>query len=93
MGEYIIRLSKIALKDLQKIKKSGRKLDILKIEKIFIELKNLPREGLGSPEHLKYYDGEVWSRQLNKKDRIVYEIFEEETLIIVIQALGHYNDK
>ena len=52
-----------------------------------------PRFGTGNPEQLKYYDGEVWSRRINKKDRFVYEIYEDEVLVVVIQALGHYQDK
>lgn len=58
-----------------------------------MEMEESPRTGLGSPEHLKYFDGEIWSRAINKKDRLIYEIFEEEISVVVIQALGHYNDK
>ncbi|MGN6532378.1 MAG: Txe/YoeB family addiction module toxin [Ginsengibacter sp.] len=93
MGKYIIQLSKRAIKDLQAIKKSGRKSDIERISKIFLELENHPRSGIGSPEPLKYFDGEIWSRRINKKDRIVYEIFEEEITITVIQSSGHYDDR
>lgn len=93
MEKYIIKLSKRAVKDLQQIKQSGRKSDIEKISAIFIELETNPREGLGSPKELKHYDGEVWSRKINKKDRFVYEIFEQEILVTVVQALGHYDDK
>ncbi len=93
MGKYIIQLSKRAVKDLQAIKKSGRKLDMKKVELLFFELEIHPKSGLGSPEHLRNYDGEVWSREVNRKDRLVYEIFEEDSLVIVIQSLGHYDDK
>lgn len=93
MGKYLIQISKRALNDLQEIKKSGRKSDMKKIETLFQELENNPRTGTGSPEQLKYFDGEVWSRHINKKDRLVYEIFENEVSITVIQSLGHYNDK
>ncbi len=37
MGRYTIEISKEALADLSKIKKSGKKADISKIEKIFLE--------------------------------------------------------
>jgi toxin YoeB len=59
----------------------------------FTEIAKHPREGSGQPEQLKYFSGEVWSRKVNKKDRFVYEIFEEEIIITVIKALGHYGDK
>jgi toxin YoeB len=52
-----------------------------------------PRVGIGRPERIKYKDGEIWSREINRKDRIVYEIFELEHNLLVVQALGHYSDK
>lgn len=93
MGKYIVQLSKRAVKDLQALKKSGRKADMAKVENFLLELEIHPRTGIGSPEQLKYFDGEVWSREINKKDRFVYEIFEEEISITVVQSLGHYSDK
>ena len=62
MGRYTIEISKEALADLSKIKKSGKKTDISKIEKIFFELEVHPTTGIGKPEKLKYKDVNVWSR-------------------------------
>ncbi len=93
MGQYIIKLSKSAEKDLKQIKKSGQKTDMEKISRFFEELSVNPRTGTGKPEQLKYFDGEFWSREINKKDRLVYEIFEDEILVVIIQAKGHYSDK
>jgi toxin YoeB len=43
---------------------------------------------------LKNLVGEVWSRRINQKDRLVYEIFEtSEQSVVVLQMLGHYKDK
>lgn len=93
MGRYSIEISKEALADLSKIKKSGKKADISKIEKIFLELETHPTIGIGKPEKLKYNNENVWSRQINKKDRLVNEIIDHEIIVIIISALGHYNDK
>ncbi len=93
MGRYKIEISKEALADLSKIKKSGKKTDLSKIQKIFIELETHPTTGIGKPEKLKYKDINVWSRQINKKDRLIYEIVDHEVIVIIISALGHYNDK
>jgi len=57
------------------------------------ELKTNPRTGGGKPEQMKHYQGEVWSRKINKKDRFVYEIIKNEKVIFITQVLGHYNDK
>jgi toxin YoeB len=93
MGRYTIEISKEALADLLKIKKSGNKTAISKIEKIFIELETHPTIGIGNPEKLKYKSENVWSRQINKKDRLIYEIIDHEVVVIIISALGHYHDK
>ena len=93
MGRYTIEISKEALADLSKIKKSGKKTAILRIEKIFLELEIHPTIGIGKPEKLTYKTEYLWSRQINKKDRLVYEIIDHEVVVIIISALGHYNDK
>lgn len=94
MGIYLIEISTSALEDLKKLKKSGNKQDINKINLLIAELKINPRFGIGKPEKLKNIDGEVWSRRINQKDRLVYEIFETPHLkIVVLQMLGHYLDK
>lgn len=93
MGRYRIEISKEALADLSKIKKSGKKADISKIEKIFLELEIHPTTGIGNPEKLKYKTENVWSREINKKDRLVYEIIDHEVVVIIISAFGHFNDK
>ena len=93
MGRYTIEISKEALADLSKIKKSGKKTDISKIEKIFLELEIHPTTGIGKPEKLTYKTEYLWSRQINIKDRLVYEIIDHEVVVIIISALGHYNDK
>jgi hypothetical protein len=37
--------------------------------------------------------GNVFSREINKKDRLVYEVYEEAVVVYVISAEGHYSDK
>ena len=49
-----------------------------------------PTEGMGHPEQLR---GRVntWSRRINEKDRLVYEVSDGE--IVIKQCYGHYGDK
>jgi len=42
---------------------------------------------------LKYENQGKWSRRIDQKHRLIYEVFEEEVLVEVISAFGHYNDK
>jgi toxin YoeB len=92
MGKYQIILKPKAERDLLIIKKSGNKTAINKIQQIFKELSNTPYEGTGNPEALKYELSGYWSRRINKKDRLIYQVNEDEVLILVISALGHYDD-
>lgn len=57
------------------------------------ELKEHPKTGLGHPEPLKGKPEGRWSRQISKKHRLVYRIFDTEVLVLVLSTYGHYNDK
>jgi len=93
MVRYTIRLDKVAKKHLAELYKSGRKLDIKKVETFFKELEEHPEKGTGNPERLKYQLLGFWSREINKKDRLVYEIDEFDLIIKIVSAKGHYSDK
>ncbi|MDP2334985.1 MAG: Txe/YoeB family addiction module toxin [Bacteroidota bacterium] len=93
MGKYKIALSDRAKIHLSEWRKSGQLIALRKIERIFIELSNTPFSGIGSPESLKYKFTECWSRQIDKKNRIIYQVNDEVISVFVISAKGHYGDK
>jgi toxin YoeB len=93
MGKYIVEISLKARKELQIHYRSGNKSVIRKIEQIFLELSDKPYEGTGNPEPLKYQLAGYWSRQINRKDRIIYIVYEDRVVVLVISAIGHYGDK
>ncbi len=93
MGKYTVEISTRARKELQIHRRSGSKSDTRKIEQIFLELSNTPYEGTGNPEPLKYKMSKYWSRRINKKDRIIYRVFEDKVVVLVVSAIGHYGDK
>jgi len=91
MGKFKIKVEKQAEKDFAKIYKSGQKSVIKKLETIIKELQTHPSKGIGNPEQLKHELSGYWSRRLNKKDRLVYQIIEEQDkMVVIIAALGHY---
>ena len=93
---YSIELTEEAMEQIKKITKSAAPATKKRLERIFAEIALIPKDsnGFASPERLKHYpDEQVWSRELSKKDRVIYEVFEEEKTIIVFRLLGHYNDK
>jgi toxin YoeB len=88
---YTVIIQKLAESHIRKIVQSGDKSSIKKLKKILLELENNPTTGIGNPELLKHGLSGLWSRRLNKKDRLIYEIIEAtEGLVVVISALGHY---
>jgi toxin YoeB len=92
MGEFKIKVEKLAEEQLKKHHKSGKLSNIKKIEKIFLELSHTPYTGIGNPEALKYELSGFWSRIINQKDRIIYKVKEEIVTVFVISVMGHYDN-
>lgn len=91
MGQFRLEVDRNAKVEFEKIYKSGEKASIKKLEKIILELQEHPTIGIGNPEQLKNNLSGFWSRRINKKDRLIYQIIEEpENLVVVVSALGHY---
>lgn len=81
-----------AVNDLIFWRKSGNKAVQNKIEQLIIAIQQNPFNGIGKPEALKHELTGSWSRRINQEHRIIYEITEENTIIILeVQSLrGHY---
>lgn len=93
MGKYKIIIPEPVQKQISLHNKSGDKSIVKKIEKILIELENTPYTGSGNPEPLKYNLTGFWSRRINQKHRLVYNVEESLITVFVVSAMGHYNDK
>ncbi len=74
MGKYFVDFEPKARKELKAHYKSGNKTSIKRIEKILLEFTDSPYEGIGNPEPLKYELSGFWSREINKKDRLIYKL-------------------
>jgi len=77
-------LAKLAKDEPRVYEKALRFLDQLRVH---------PKIGLGHPEPLKGKPEGRWSREITKKHRLVYRIYETEVVVLVIAAYGHYDDK
>lgn len=93
MGNYRLVIKETAEKDFSKHKKAGNIKNLKKISKILDELRNHPFTGTGKPEPLKHELKGLWSRRINQKDRLIYEVHEDVVTVYVLSALGHYDDK
>lgn len=90
---YVIEFKRQAEKDIDFFRKSGNKILLEKLFKLLSELQENPYFGTGKPEKLKYKDGNVWSRRIDAKNRLIYEVFEDKIIVEIISVKGHYDDK
>ena len=84
--KYRINFTKRADSDINLILKSGNKADITKFRNILTELENHPTIGIGKPELFKHDLSGYWRRRINKKDRLIYQILEDEVIVVVVSA-------
>lgn len=93
MGKFRLKIEKLAELHLKKHFKAGNQASIKKISTILEELTETPYQGVGKPEALKHELTGFWSREINKKDRLIYKVNEDIVTVFVISAMGHYSDK
>ena len=89
---YTIIYSPRAIDDLRRLQRS-EPAAYQKVASFIDELKDHPKTGTGHPEPLKGNPEGRWSRQITKKHRLVYRIYEQEVYIDILTAYGHYDDK
>lgn len=89
---YKVTASRAVEKVLKTWKKSAP-IHLKKFQQIVLELQEHPRTGTGHPEPLVGGMGITYSRRLSAMHRIVYDIYEEEVTVYIIDIKGHYDDK
>ncbi|MFI3328357.1 MAG: Txe/YoeB family addiction module toxin [Rikenellaceae bacterium] len=90
---YRVEVTDEAKANIKQHMKAGSKKLVAKIVELMDELSTNPRQGRGKPEQLKGFEVETWSRRLDSKHRLIYEIREHELVVTAISAYGHYGDK
>ncbi|HXS61624.1 MAG TPA: Txe/YoeB family addiction module toxin [Streptosporangiaceae bacterium] len=78
-----------ALEDLEAWSTTNPKV-LARIIRLIAEIVRTPRTGTGKPERLKHLGGEVWSRRITEKDRLVYDI--QHDMITIVACRFHYDD-
>ena len=78
-----------ALEDLEAWSTTNPKV-LSRIIRLIAETTRTPRTGTGKPERLKHLGGEVWSRRITEKDRLVCDI--QHDAIIIIACRFRYDD-
>ncbi len=85
-----LKFTTAAKSDLEWWKQHGDDATKRKIKQLLTELEEHPRTGIGKPELLSGDLKGVWSRRINKKDRILYEIHDNVVVVLVLSMRGHY---
>lgn len=89
---YTIIVTHEASKVISKWKKSNPNL-FKKYRKIFEELLEHPKTGIGHPEALKGGGDITWSRHITAHDRMIYDIYDDIVEVHILEVEGHYYDK
>lgn len=90
---YELILMPEAERNLKEWRKSRQKKTIKKIADLFEELRQHPTTGTGHVEQLRGNLSGLWSREINKGDRLIYCIEDNKVIVTVISLKGHYSDK
>jgi toxin YoeB len=61
-----------------------------RILELIDEIRRDPRSGRGKPERLQG-GGNIWSRRINQRDRLVYEVGSSDQ-ITILACRFHYDD-
>lgn len=64
-----------------------------KLRKILLSIQENPRYGIGHPEPLIGGGDVTYSRHISANDRIIYDIYDKEVHVLIIEIEGHYKDK
>jgi toxin YoeB len=74
--------------DLDYWKKSGKVSILKKIRTLLESIQETPFEGIGKPEGLKHNLSGLWSRRIDRGNRLIYEVTSD--IIYVHSMKGHY---
>ena len=89
---YELEFSDQEEKQISHLKKSDV-IVFAKLQKLFVELMEHPRTGLGKPELMKYDFEGYYSRRITRRHRLVYRIDDSRIIVEIIKVSGHYDDK
>lgn len=89
---YKIDYTQKAKKHIEELKKDDPSA-FKKVVSLIKELIEHPTTGTGHPHQLTGDRAGQWSRSITKKHRLVYTINNNEIIVLVLAAYGHYDDK
>lgn len=88
--KYRIEFTESAIAHLKIWGKSGQKSSVKKIFALIEELREHPTTGTGQVEQLRGNLAGLWSRRIDKANRLVYSIEEDRIVVTIVSLRGHY---
>ena len=88
---YDLDFTEQSQKEIAKLRKSDAQ-GYKKLKALLVELSEHPYTGTGHPHQLRYANG-VWSRKIDKKNRLRYLVKNTTIVVLVLSVVGHYDDK
>ena len=89
---YTLRYSDDAKKVIAIYKKSNP-IAYKKVYRLIAEISENPREGTGHPKPLTKGNDIRYSRRISANDRIIYDIYDDKVLVMIVSVGGLYDDK
>ncbi|GIZ15550.1 Txe/YoeB family addiction module toxin [Capnocytophaga catalasegens] len=90
---YSIDFKDSVKKDIDKLANSGQLKLVKKVKQFIEELQTHPTTGTGQVEPLKGFgERQLYSRRIDKKHRLIYEVLEDQKRVEILSAYGHYED-
>lgn len=89
---YTIRYTDEAKDIIDKYKKSNP-IAYKKVVRLLKEITEHPRTGTGHPEPLVGGNNIRYSRRITGNDRIIYNIYDDMVVVLIVSVEGHYSDK
>ncbi len=84
-----IEIFEEAQDDLDYWKKSGKVSILKKIKSLLESIQETPFEGVGKPEGLKHNLSGLWSRRIDRGNRLIYKVTSD--VIYILSCRGHYD--
>ena len=89
---YEIQYTEEAKEVIAKYKKSNQ-IAYKKVIRLIKEIREHPREGTGHPEPLTGGNNIRYSRRITGNDRIIYNVYDDFIVVLIVSVGGHYDDK
>jgi len=89
---YTVRYTDDALDTIAKYKKSNP-IAYKKFARMLKEIIEHPRTGTGHPKPLVEGNNVIFSRRISGNDRVIYNIYDDIVVVLIVSVGGHYGDK